>query len=426
MDHPLQAYFIDNAKDGRLGKYRKFAFANIILVTVAVTCVFSIPGFIKANTVLLCVWVGGFYLIYELGVAFTTSMPLIQKLSYDTKLRTKWTQRMRIWMIVIMVPVYFYIPIVTMVDSGVNNLGRSFSLVSVVLMLILAAVSLLGVYWLKEPRSKSTGAAGEKLKVKEIARMFVKNKPLLIQTLASVLSNMVFSLSSAVSVYFLKWYYAADLSTGMVDAELYAAIYGVYAVAGLLPNFIGPFIAGRFIKKFRSYARAAGALMLFGVFLYTLLSILFFTDALRVSPYLYIMLIFASGLIMGTAVVPVTLLWTESADYAEWKTGRKMSAMVNSFNNMTGKAQTALSSVITGSVLIAVGYSVNSVTGNYSGDITRLPGMITGFGIFLTVVPVVVMLLAWVLYRYFYPITPEIQKQMLESLEKSRSEAQEE
>jgi Na+/melibiose symporter-like transporter len=351
-------------------------------------------------------------------------MPLMQKVSYDTGLRTKWTKLMRIWVIVIMVPVYFYIPLVTAVNAGIGDFGRSFSLVCVVLMIILGVVSFVGLVGLKEPRTTVKGEDSEKLKLREILSMFAKNKPLLIQCLATVLSNMVFSLSSAVSVYFLKWYYAADLATGVVDAEKYAAIYGIYALAGLIPNFIGPFIAGRFIKKSKTYARAAGKLMMLGVILYSVLSALFFTGILRVSPYLYIVLIFGSGLITGTAVIPATLLWTESADYAEWKTGKKMSAMINSFNNMTGKAQAALSAAITGSVLIAVGYSVDSVSGNYSGDLSQLPGMINGFGIFLTVVPVVVMLLTWALYRFFYPITPEIQQEMLQALEKSGEDAQ--
>jgi len=424
VDDPLQAWIIDNAKEGRLGKYRKFAFANILLVSVAVICVFSIPGLIKSNLVLLCVWIGFFYLIYELGVAFNTSMPLIQKISYDTKLRTKWTLLMRIWVIVILVPVYFYIPIVTMVDRGVGNLGRSFSLVCVILMIVLGVVSFTGVLGLKEKTGESKSAAKkeERLKIREVAWMFAKNKPLMVHTGAFFLANMVFGLSTAIGIYFLKWYYSADLATGIVDADRYAVIYGVYAAAGLIPNFVAPFISGTVIKMFKTYARATNACLFLGVTLYSVMAVLFFTGVLSISPYIYIFCTLLSGFITGTAVIPQTLLWTECADYAEYKTGRKMSALVNSANNMLGKAQAAIASVITGGILIAVGYSVNSETGNYMGDVSNLPGMVSGFGIFLTVVPAVVMALSWLMYRFLYPITPEVQQQMVMELQ-SRKEA---
>ena len=259
-------------------------------------------------------------------------------------------------------------------------------------------------------------ASGEKLKLKEIGRMFIQNKPLLVHTGAMFLSDMVFSLSSVISVYFLKWYYAADLATGAVDAVKYAGIYGLFALTGLLPNFIAPFIAGKLVKKAGTYARATSFCLLLGIAVNIGKAILFFTGILRVSPYIFILFNLVGGLAMGTAVIPQTLLWAEGADYAEYKTGKKMSAIVNSVNSVLGKAQSALSTVLTGSILIAVGYSVNNETGNYAGNIAELPRMINGFGIILTIVPIVAMLLSHLLYRFLYPITPEIQKEMVEEL----------
>ena len=424
VDDPLQAWIIDNAKDGRLGKYRKFAFANVILVTLAMICIFSIPGFIKSNVVLLCIWVGFFYFLYELGTAFSTSTPLLQKTTLDPALRSKLSVLMRIWVIVILVPVYFYIPVVTVVDQKIGNIGKTFSLVCIVLMAILGVISFIGVLGLKEQPEKraqsSTGKEDEKLKVKEVAAMFIKNKPLLIHTAAALLSGLVFGLFSVVSVYFLKWYYAADLTTGVVDAVKYAEIYGVFVIAALIPNFITPFISNKLIKKSGSYARVAAGCFLFGVFVYVGLTVLYFTGILKVSPYIYVLFNFLSGMATGTAVIPQMLLWAECADYAEYTTGKKMSALINSVSNMLNKALNALSSVIAGAVLIAVGYSVNNETGNYAGDLTQLPRMINGFAIALTIIPIVVLVLSYILYRFRYPLTPEMQKKMIDELEERR------
>jgi GPH family glycoside/pentoside/hexuronide:cation symporter len=329
---------------------------------------------------------------------------------------------MRIWVIVIMVPVYFFIPLVTKVNEGIGNLGDSFSLVCAVLMFILGVVAFIGVLGLKEKPVKEakSAEAEEKLKLREVLKMFAGNKPLIVHSCAFLLSNLVFGLSSAVGIYFLKWYYSADLTTGMVDADKYAAIYSAYALAGLIPNFLAPFISGKVIKKFKTYAKATNACLMVGIALYAALSALFFLGALKISPYIFVLFTFLSGFVTGTAIIPQTLLWTECADYAEYTTGKKMSALVNSVNNILGKAQAALSSVITGAVLIAVGYSVNSETGNYVGDISKLPGMVLGFGVFLTVVPAAVMLIGFILYKFLYPITPEFQQKMVETLAERR------
>jgi len=424
VNDPVQAWIVDNAKEGRLGKYRKFAFANIFMVSISVICIFSIPMFVKSSVWLLPVWAGLFYLLYEFGVAFNTSMPLLQKTSYDTRLRTKWTLLMRIWIIVILVPVYFYIPVVTIVDQGIGNIGQSFSLVAVVIMLILGVFAFFGVLGMKEkPDTMETGeSAEENLKIRDVARMFKKNKPLMVHSGAMFASNIVFGLTSAIAVYFLKWYYSADITTGVVDDIRYAELYGIYAASGLIPNFISPFLAPKLIKKVGTYMRAVSLCLIIAIVVYIGMTSAFYTGALLLSPYIFIIINFFSGMALGTAVIPQMLLWTECADYAEYTTGRKMSALVNSLSNMLGKAQAALSTVLVGGILIVVGYSVDSSTGNYAGNVEGLPGMIGGFGIFMTIVPVVVMLIALLLYKFLYPITPELQKEMIETLAARREE----
>jgi len=423
IDDPLQAWIMDNAKEGRLGKYRKFAFLNIIFVTVAMICIFSIPGFVKSNTVLLCVWVSLFYLMYEMGTAFTTSMPLLQKTTLDAKIRSHLSVLMRIWMIVILVPVYFYIPVVTAIDQRIGNIGKSFSMVCIVLMTVLGAIAFLGVLGLKEKPESGTNTEdtdAEKLKLREVALMFVKNKPFLVHAIGSLLSGLVFGLFSVVSVYFLKWYYAADLATGEVDAVKYAAVYGVFMVSALIPNFVSPFLSNWFIKKTGDYAKVTAMCYLFGAFVYVGMTVLYFTGILQLSPYIYVAMNFLAAMATGMAVIPQTLLWAECADYAELQTGKKMSALINSVSNMLNKALNALSSVIAGAILIAVGYSVNNETGHYAGDVSQLPTMINGFALALTVIPIVVMALSYFLYRFQYPISAAFRKEMVAHLAEKR------
>jgi len=424
INDPFQAWIVDSAKEGRLGKYRKFAFLNIILVTLAVICIFSIPMVVKSNAWLLPIWVGFFYLLYEFGVAFNTSMPLLQKTSYSTKLRTKWTLLMRIWVIIILVPVFFFIPIVTIINQGIGNIGRSFSLTTVVTMLILGVVAFIGVSVMREKKgvTPDTQPVEEKIKFKEILRMFRKNKPLMVHGGAMFAGNMVFGLTSVVALYFLRWFYAADITTGVSDEIRFAEVYALFAISGLVPNFISPFLAPKLIKKVGSYVGTVRLCLLACVGVYICMAIAFYTGILAFSPIIFVAINFFAGMALGTAVIPQQLLWVECADYAEYTTGKKMSALVNSFASMLGKAQGALSTVVIGGVLIAIGYSVDSETGNFVGEVANLPVMISWFGVLLTFVPIVVMTIAYLLYKFLYPITPEMQQEMIETLSVRRGE----
>lgn len=65
-----------------------------------------------------------------------------------------------------------------------------------------------------------------------------------------------------------------------------------------------------------------------------------------------------------------------------------------------------------------------SSTGAYAGDLTKLPDMVHGLTLVITLVPFVVSTLSWAVYKFFYPITPEFRKKMTEELYARRAEAQ--
>ena len=63
----------------------------------------------------------------------------------------------------------------------------------------------------------------------------------------------------------------------------------------------------------------------------------------------------------------------EIMDYTIYKTGKDRSALTGVLEKFLEKAQTAVSSAIVGAVLIAIGYQVDSGTGNYIGISPRCP-----------------------------------------------------
>ena len=56
-----------------------------------------------------------------------------------------------------------------------------------------------------------------------------------------------------------------------------------------------------------------------------------------------------------------------------------------------------------GAVLIAIGYNVDSVTGNFLGDVANIPTMLNGFIIIMGLIPAVLAVIAALIYRK-YPL----------------------
>ena len=64
-----------------------------------------------------------------------------------------------------------------------------------------------------------------------------------------------------------------------------------------------------------------------------------------------------------------------------------------------------------GMVLVAVGYVVDSATGDYAGDLSAIPNMLNWFIVIMGLVPCILGVLALLVFRK-YPITPELAAQM--------------
>jgi Na+/melibiose symporter-like transporter len=98
-------------------------------------------------------------------------------------------------------------------------------------------------------------------------------------------------------------------------------------------------------------------------------------------------------------------------DYEIYKHGKDRSALCNACNLFVNKVQNAISAVTIGVLLTAMGYVVDSATDTYTGDLSSVPGMLTGFMVLMGVIPFVCGIVSW-LIQGRYPITKEIRADM--------------
>ena len=68
---------------------------------------------------------------------------------------------------------------------------------------------------------------------------------------------------------------------------------------------------------------------------------------------------------------------------------------------------------------------MNEATGAYAGDLAALPNMVNGLSLVLALIPAMLALASFFIYKFGYKITPELRKTMTEELNR-RHQAKEE
>ena len=105
----------------------------------------------------------------------------------------------------------------------------SFRVTTVAVLLPIFVLSILGIALVKEGKHK-TVEGDERLKVRDIFTTLKENKALLICKASALFTGFVWTMLFAVTTYFVKWNYCADLTTGAVDNDrfgLYTTIMGM-------------------------------------------------------------------------------------------------------------------------------------------------------------------------------------------------------
>ena len=177
-------------------------------------------------------------------------------------------------------------------------------------------------------------------------------------------------------VYFLKYH--------VERPELTGAFLGSYSIALAIGAASTPLLT-RFADKKRLLAWLMAGVGVLSCAMY-------FVPRDAIGALL--VLNFAIGLLLGPKSPLAFSMYADCADYTEWKTGRRATAMTFAAATFSQKLGGALASALIAWGLAAMGYVANQA----QSDASRL-----GIVLLLTVVPgVVALLAAWVMR--FYPL----------------------
>lgn len=403
VDDPIQSFIIDNAKAGKNGKYKPFFLLSIIMTTVGAIALYSLPSGIASKPVLVGIWVIFFYLFYDVGTSFYNPNILYRTMTKDVKERAKLAMGPAFFVLVLSTITSGMMAFIVKVNQSINNFNTTFMLVVGAICLLCAVISIIGWLCVKE-QHVAQQEEGEKAKFSDFIELLKTNKAMVIHVLKCVFSGFVWTLLFATPTYYVKWGFCTDLATGQVDMEK-LGIYGmIVALMMLFPTLIGNFLGRPLLKLFKGDPIKVGqfnlSIQALGGFVLFLSQV---TGLLAKMPGIFFGCLFVMALAIAADSIPQATVEMETMDYTIYKTGKDRSALTGVLSRFLQKAQTAISSAMVGAILIAIGYNVDSVTGDFVGDVARIPDMLNWFIVIMGLVPAVLAVIAILIYRK-YPI----------------------
>ena len=422
VDDPIQGFIMDSGKVGKHGKYKPFFMISIIMTAVGTILLYALPDGITSSPVLVTVWVIFFYLVYDIGTSFNNGNLLYRTMTDDVNERAKLVIGPRVWVMIIGILGSAMMMIIVAINSFTGSYKKSYAVVAAAASLIAALISVIGWFMVKEKHVVQQDEE-EKVRVKDFFELFKVNKAMVVHFVKCIFSGFIWTLLFATPTYYVKWGFCTDLSTGQVDMALLGTYSLIVSMMMLLPLLLASFIATPLMKLLKSPIRLTRLNLLLQAIGGGVLFVAQILGVLQSMPWLFFVGMFIMALAIGVDFVPQSTVEMEIMDYTIYKTGKDRSALSGVVSKFLEKAQTALSSALVGAILIAIGYNVDSVTGDYAGDIANIPTMLNWFIVVMGLVPCILGIIAFVIYR-FYPIDNTVRADMRKYLEEHNKNAE--
>ena len=403
VDDPIQGFIMDSGKVGKHGKYKPFFMLSIVMTFIGTVALYALPNAITKTPLLVTIWVIFFYLVYDIGTSFYNPNLLYRTMTSDTEQRAKLLIGPRLWVMILGMFGAALSVIVVSIQAAVGSFKTAYMILALVSMLIASAVSIIGWFMVKEKHVVEQDE-DDKVRFSDFFTLLKENDAILVDFFKCVFTGFIWTFLFAAPVYYVKYAYCTDLTTGVFDTAKYGTYSMIVSLMMLFPLLIGTMVAtpilkafkGDFVKmqKFDYLMQGVGGLVLFvGQIL----------GILQKVPAIFFAGMFIMAMFIGIDFVPGSSIGMEIMDYTIYKTGKDRSALTGVLSKFLEKAQSAVSSALVGGILIAIGYQVDSVTGNYIGDLAKMPTLLTWMIVVMGVLPAVFAIIGILILKK-YPI----------------------
>lgn len=379
----LVGAIVDNTRT-RWGPYKPWIAGGMVASSVATVLLFTDLGLTGAG------FVAAFSLIY-LAWSFSWSAndipywSLVPALSVDQRERERMSALAKVFATVgLFTVVVGVVPITAALGGGVRG-WTLFTVAVVVVMVLGQLVTLVGV------RQERLIAPREHVRPREIFRAVLRNDQLLWTAVAMVLFQTGYVTTTSFGFYFFKYAYG--------DEAMYSPFAAVLGV-GMIAGFVLVPLARRRFSRRQLYTAAMVTIVAAYV--------LFFF-----SPMNLVMLCLC-GLMLFVADSFIVILMigfiTDCVEYGHWKLGQRSNAVTFAIQPFINKVGGALAQAVLGVTLIVTGINGAATPADVP------PGGIWGMKVMMMVVPAVLIVASYLIYRRKFVIDEAMHARLVADL----------
>ena len=255
--------------------------------------------------------------------------------------------------------------------------------------------------------------AKEKTSIKNDLKDLSKNRPWFLLFIVTILFILFVCIRLSVTAHYFKYYVGEQEFTffGKTYKWGFEILASAFNTIGQALSLVGVFLVPWFSKL---CGRKNAVIILFITALVCTGSYFFLSP----SNVMWIFILQAIGSITGGPIS--TLLWVmyaDTADYSEWKTGRRATGLVFSASIMSNKLGWAIGSMIAGLILATTGFVPNVV---------QNASVLSGLKSMMSVIPVIAGVIALIILVFFYKLDEPLMKKVKAELEERRKAGEEE
>ena len=295
----------------------------------------------------------------------------------------------------------FTVMAVSKLGSGIERTGfRLFALIIAILFVVFILFTCFTIHEQKVENMQTTS-------VKEMFKALFDNDQAIVTVATIVLINSALYITSNLLIYFFKY----DIGgTSWKDA------YTIFTSVGGISQILGMMVVYPVLRNKLSNTKIFKLCLLLAILGYAFLLALCLLGYSSVLTMLMVpgVMIFVSN---GILTVLTTVFLANTVDYGEAKTGHREESVIFSMQTFVVKAASGLAVFITGVSLDLIGLTSKDGLGE---GIPILDSPLLGLRLLMTILPIIGLVLALVLFTRKFILTDEKTEQIRKQLEEKK------
>ncbi|HUU15795.1 MAG TPA: MFS transporter [Sedimentisphaerales bacterium] len=401
VNDPMMGMIADRTST-RWGKFRPYLIWGAIPFGVLGVLTFTTPELSSAGKLIYA------YITYTLlmmaytaiNVPYSAIMGVITPNSHE---RTSVSSFRFVAAFIALFFIQYFIP--TMTEDAVNP-AKSWQLAYTIISGLAVVLFVVAFFSCKE---RVQPPKGQKTSFKQDLTDLISNKPWLLIGAATIFQLIFLCMRGGSTMYYFKYFVQDQQMTlfGKAFSLSYLKLFSVFTMSGTAFTIIGAILTPRISKIFGKSLTYATFLGIAGI-----------TSGLFIflGPQSIVLMLILQ-LITSFAVGPVSVLqwaiYTDTADYSEWKKGRRATGLVMSASLFALKLGIALGATANAWILAAYGYQPN---------IEQTAKGLLGIRMVMSVYPSIFAVIGMVI-MFFYPLKKHMMMQVETELVERRKEA---